>query len=175
MLLVHYLVYFLVVILTLAAVALNVISLPGNWLILLAGLILSACYGWDKPHWAILPVILIILLLAEIIEFASGIVGAKKFGASRAAAWAAVAGTMLGGLIGIPPLAFLLGIDHLIGAVLGAFLGAWIVELIRQRPLKEASLAALGAGLGRGVGIVTKIGAGLVAWVVLTVAAFPWW
>jgi uncharacterized protein YqgC (DUF456 family) len=175
MLILHFLIYFLVIAIALAAIALNVVSLPGNWAIFIAAAILALCYDWSILKWAILALILIILLLAELIEFVSGIVGTRKLGGSRAAAWGAIAGTVIGGIIGIPPLAFLLGIDHLLGAVLGAFLGAWFVELMRQRPLKEATLAALGAGLGRGVGIITKIGAGLLAWIGLVIAAFPLW
>ncbi len=171
--LLHFTFYFLLVLISLAAIVLNILSLPGNWLVLAAALTLSACYHWH--HWEMLPLILIILLLAEVVEFAGGMLGARKFGASRAAAWGAIAGTIIGGLIGIPPLAFLMGLDHLIAALLGAFLGAWMVELIRGRPLKEASLAALGAGLGRGVGLIAKIGCGVFAWFIFAVAAFPGW
>jgi hypothetical protein len=169
----HFTLYLLLLLISLVAIALNILSLPGNWLTLAAAMALSACYGWH--HWIMLPMILIVLLLGEVVEFASGMFGAKTFGASRAAAWGAVGGTIIGGLVGIPPLAFLMGIDHLIAAILGAFLGAWMVELIRGRPLKESSLAALGAGLGRGVGLITKVGGGLFAWLIFAVAAFPLW
>ena len=83
---------------------------------------------------------------------------------------------MLGGLIGIPPLTpIMLGIDHILAAVGGAFLAAWVVELIKQKTMKASLKAALGAALGRGAGLVTKIGGGLAAWVVLVITAQPWW
>ena len=37
----------------------------------------------------------------------------------------------------------------------------------------STSMNVLFTGLGRGVGLVTKIVAGLVAWVLLAIAAFP--
>jgi uncharacterized protein YqgC (DUF456 family) len=172
----YLLVYLLILLVTLAAVFLNIVSLPGNWLVLIAATSLSAWNNWARPPiWALL-VILLILLLAEGVEFLGGMVGAKKFGASNWAAWGAMGGAMIGGLVGIPPLTpVMLGTDHLLAAVLGAFLVALVVELVRKKPLKEASWAALGAGLGRGVGIVSKIAGGLMVWLLLAITAGPWW
>jgi len=168
--------YIFLLLIALAAVALNIVSLPGNWIILAAGTGLSLYHHGHNPHWIFLVVILLILLAAEVMEFLSGMIGARKFGASPAAAWAAIAGAVLGGLVGIPPItAITLGIDHLAAAIAGAFAAAWLVELIQRRPMKAALLGALGAALGRGTGLVTKIGAGLLAWFVLALAAGPWW
>ena len=161
----------LLLLISLAAIALNVVSLPGNWLILAAALAMSIYHGGHRPHWTILVAILVVLLAAELLEFLSGMIGARKFGASKSAAWAAIGGAIFGGLVGIPPLTLVtLGIDHLVAAVAGAFLAAWTVELLKKRPLKQASLAALGAALGRGTGLVAKIGAGILAWVILLLA-----
>ncbi len=119
---------------------------------------------------------LFVLLIAEGLEFLGGLIGARAFGASRAAAWAAIAGAIIGGLIGIPPVTFvMLGTDHLIGAVIGAFLAALLMEFLLKRPVKEAFWGALGAALGRGAGLVTKIGGGLLVWAMLAVAAWPGW
>jgi len=165
------LLYSLLLALALAAIALNIISLPGNWLILAAAIILCLLHNGHQPHWIFLLLILLILLAAELVEFLSGMIGARKFGASKSAAWAAILGAMLGGLIGIPPItAPTLGTDHIFAAVAGAFLAAWLVELLKQKSLKAASLGALGAALGRGTGLVTKIGAGLLAWFILLLA-----
>jgi hypothetical protein len=46
-----------------------------------------------------------------------------------------------------------------------------VAELLKQKQMKAALLAALGAALGRGAGLVAKIGAGLLAWVIL----LGWW
>lgn len=168
--------YLIAIVLSLAAIALNVVSLPGNWVILFAAAALSYYHGGHRPHWGFLVVILVILLAAEAVEFLGGMIGAKTFGASRTASWAAIAGAMLGGLIGIPPVTVpMLGTDHLLAAVAGAFLAAWVVELLKQKSMQDALKAAVGAALGRGAGLVTKIGGGVAAWLVLAVTAFPWW
>ena len=170
------LLYLLVLLISLAGVALNVASLPGNWVMFLAALGLSAWHGWQKPHWMGLLLILVILLLAEVLEFVGGMIGARKFGASKSASWAAIGGALVGGIIGIPPITVaVLGIDHIVCAILGAFIAAWIVELLWQRPMGEATKAATGAALGRGMGILSKIGGGLLVWICLAILAFPWW
>ena len=170
------LLYVLVLLISLAGVALNVASLPGNWVMFLAAISLSAWHGWQKPHWLGLLLILVILLLAEVIEFVGGMIGARQFGASKSASWAAIAGAIIGGIIGIPPITMaVLGIDHIFCAVLGAFIAAWGVELLKQKPMGEATKAATGAALGRGVGILSKIGGGLLVWMCIAILAFPWW
>jgi len=166
-----YMLYALLLILSLAAVALNIISIPGNWIMLLCALLVSWYSHWTAPSLIILAIMLIVLLFGELIEMMGSLVGAKKFGASTLAAWAAIAGGLVGGLLGfmIPiPL-----IGNIIGALLGAFLAAWCVELIRQKPFKAATRAAVGAALGRAVGMSTKVGCGLVVWFALIYFAFP--
>jgi uncharacterized protein YqgC (DUF456 family) len=123
----------------------------------------------------VLLIMLVVLLAAEAVELVSGLVGAQKFGASKAASWAAIPGAMIGALMGVP--AWVLGpfsiLANLVGAVVGAFVAAWIVELIKQRPMGVATRGAVGAALGRGVGIVTKIGCGVVVWLFLAFFGFP--
>ena len=174
MMLLEFAIYILLLLISLPAIALNILSLPGNWLMFLAAVGASSINGWHHPWWPFLLVMLVTLLIAEGIEFLSGMIGARQFGASRLASWAAIAGAMIGGLIGIPPITVpLLGMDHLLGAILGAFLAALIVEALKQKPIHEASKAAMGAAIGRGAGILTKIAAGLVVWIALAIVANP--
>jgi|WetSurMetagenome_2_1015567.scaffolds.fasta_scaffold806823_1 uncharacterized protein len=169
------LLYLTAILFSLAAIVLNVVSLPGNWFILIAAAALSIYHDGHAPHWAFVLVILVILLAAEAVEFLGGMIGAKTFGASRTASWAAIAGALVGGLIGIPPVtAAMLGADHIVGAIAGAFLAAWVVELLKQKSMQDSLKAALGAALGRGAGLVTKIFGGLAAWLVLVITAQPW-
>ena len=56
------LLYLVAILISLAAIALNVVSLPGNWVILLAATALSFYHGGHQPHWVFLLVILVILL-----------------------------------------------------------------------------------------------------------------
>ncbi|HUO08690.1 MAG TPA: DUF456 domain-containing protein [Phycisphaerae bacterium] len=161
--------YTLVLLLSLAGILLNILSLPGNWLIPLLALGLSWRTNWHHPTPAILAAIVAVLTLAELIELAGSLLGAKTFGASKSATWAAIAGAITGALIG-SPLALLGGI---VGAILGAFLAAWLTELIKQRPHKQALKSALGAALGRATGLFIKISFGLATWLALALFAWP--
>ena len=100
--------------------------------------------------------------------------GAKRFGASTAAAWLSLLGGFLGALILGPLLAVALNV---IGPVAGAFLGAFIsvvlYEYRQKQNWREALRAGWGTLLGRVAGIVLKmvVGVGIaaaVAWSVLT-------
>jgi uncharacterized protein YqgC (DUF456 family) len=162
--------YALLLLLSLLGIALNVLSLPGNWLIPLLALAVSWRTHWLHPTPPILLLLVGILAGAELIELAGSVIGAKTFGASKSATWAALAGAILGAILGsllAPPL------GGLIGAILGAFIAAWLTELIKKRPHKQALKSALGAALGRATGLVVKITFGLLAWLILAVAAWP--
>jgi uncharacterized protein YqgC (DUF456 family) len=164
-----YVIYVLLLAISLGAIGLNVFSLPGNRLMAVLALAVSWASGWTapRPWWLLL--IVVVLLIAEGVEFAGSVVGARKFGASKAATWAAMFGAIVGAIVGVPvPL-----VGTVVGALLGAFFAAWLVELMKERTLKAASWAALGAALGRGVGLVAKIGCGLLVWVALAVLAWP--
>ena len=59
------------------------------------------------------------------------------------------------------------GLGAFIGALVGAWLGCLVMELLRGRPGKEAFDAAFGTMMGRFLGTVCKLGTGS-AMVVLT-------
>ena len=101
-------------------------------------------------------------------------IGAKRFGASTAAAWLSLLGGLLGALILGPILAVALNI---IGPIAGAFLGAFISVVLyehrRKQNWREALRAGWGTLLGRVAGIALKVVVGVgmvaaVAWSVLT-------
>src|SRR5437667_205279 len=70
----------------------------------------------------------------------------------------------------LPGTAAMLGADHLLAALLGAFLFALVAELIQRKPFSAAAKAALGAALGRGTGIIIKLIAGFLTWLILLLA-----
>jgi uncharacterized protein YqgC (DUF456 family) len=164
--------YVMLLILCLGAVGLNIVSLPGNWLVFIAAIGWSWAHGWTQPGVYVLAIMLLVLLGAEVLEFLGGMVGARKFGASKTASWMAILGAFIGAILGIYIPVPLVG--SLIGAVLGAFATAWLVELLLQRPMGEATKAAVGAALGRGVGIFVKVGGGLLVWLALALLGGPW-
>lgn len=164
-----YVLYALLLLISLGAIGLNIFSLPGNWVMAVLAVVVSWVSAWKAPPPGWLVLIVLVLVIAEAVEFAGSLVGARTFGASKSATWAAMFGAIAGALIGVPvPL-----IGSVIGALVGAFFAAWVVELMQERPLKAASWAALGATLGRGFGLVAKIACGLLVWVVLAVMAWP--
>ena len=98
--------------------------------------------------------------------------GAKRFGASTAAAWLSMLGGFLGAVILGPFLAVVLNV---LGPVVGVLIGAFISVVLYERHQKQTWQDALRAGwgtlLGRVAGIVIKmvVGAAMVAAVVWSV------
>lgn len=154
-----------VLFLIITAFALHVFGLPANWLII------AILWVWDllSPD-ASIPVRTYALfigaaVLGECVEFGLQILGARKYGASSAGNWGAIGGAIAGAILGAP---FFLGLGALAGAVIGAYFGCLGVELLNHRPAHEARQAAMGAMLGKVLGMAVKIGIG----VVLLVQAF---
>jgi uncharacterized protein len=149
---------------------LDLLGLPGNWL-MVAGTLLVA---WLKPGmfsvWTLVA-ISIVAAAGEALELISGALGARKGGAGRRGA----VGALLGGFIGAVAGTFLIVIPvlgSLIGACVGAGLGALILELSGGREFRASLHAGVGAGVGRVLGTVIKLAAGILLWLVIAVAAF---
>lgn len=154
------------------------LGLPGTWLIALTtGLI--AWWRWDPlapaAHQFIgIPTLILLVLLAiigEFIEFFAGVAGARAGGASRTGAFAAVIGTLFGGVIGtfIIPIPL---IGSLIGACGGAALATMLAEIAIGRTEQDAVRAGVGAGVGRLKGTLAKIAVGAMMWLLTAIAIF---
>jgi uncharacterized protein YqgC (DUF456 family) len=143
----------------------HIFGLPANWIII------AILWGWDwMTPGVTIPVSTYLVYLGiaffgECIEFGLQAFGARKYGASRSGNWGAIGGAIAGAIFGAP---FFLGLGALVGAVLGAYLGCLVIELMNGRPSVEARRAALGAMLGKVMGLSVKIGIG----VILLVQAF---
>jgi uncharacterized protein YqgC (DUF456 family) len=147
------------------------VGLPGVWaMLILTGLV--AWWRWDEGMFSlwVLGLALALALLAELLEFVAGVAGTKKFGGTGWGMAGALGGGLLGGLAGtllIPiPLA-----GTLIGAVVGAGLGAAAGEASRGKDRDFCVRSAVGAGVGRFVGTIIKLGLGGLVWLILTIAA----
>jgi len=136
-------------------------ALPGAPLIF-AGVLAIA---WADDFTRIgLPGLLTVGTLAVIIsvvDYTAGLVGAKRFGASR---WG-VLGAFLGLLAGLPFTPF--------GLVLGPMIGAVLLEYLREPDFQRASRVGFGTLLGFVVGTAVKyalafvlIGMAILAWFV---------
>lgn len=137
----------------------HVFGLPANWFIIA----ILAIWAWLSPD-ADIPLTTFVIyslaaLFGEAVEFALQAFGARKYGASRSGNWGAIGGAVLGAILGAP---LLFGLGALFGAVGGAYLGCLGVELWKKRPLAEARRAAMGAMLGKVMGMAVKIGIGIV-------------
>ncbi len=154
------------------------LGLPGTWLMVITTA-LVAWWKWpadstvDPPMIGIgvLAAIMVLAALAEVLELVAGVLGAKATGAGRRGSIGALAGGLIGALVGT----FLIPIPllgSLLGACVGAGLGAWGLELSGGRRQLAALKAGIGAGVGRFVGTVVKLTAGVLIWLVVAIAAF---
>ena len=120
-------------------------AIPGAPL-LFAGFLLAA---WAEDFAFVGPWTLVILGslagLTYAVDFASGVFGASRFGASRRGMVGAALGAVAGLFFGIP------------GVLLGPFVGAVLGELSARRKLEEAGRAGLGASLGMALGAAAKL------------------
>lgn len=153
---------------------LNLVSLPGNWL--LAGLV--SLWALAGPHAAtenlgtLFFVALFGLAVAgEVVEYATQIWGAKKYGSSGKATVAGMIGTIAGAILGAP---FLFGLGAIFGALAGAWLGTFTAErLLAARSVPVAAHAANGALVGRFLGMVVKFGLGITMMALTATAVWP--
>jgi len=160
------------VVLNLVWLALNLLALPGNWLIV-ASTVAVAAVNWEAGMFSIWTLLAILLLAVagELAELLAGVMGSRKAGASRRGTWGALLGGVLGAILGT----FLIPIPalgSLVGACGGACLGAWGLELSAGRAMKASAKSAAGAGIGRFLGTVGKILVGVVMWLIVAVAAY---
>lgn len=125
-------------------------ALPGPPL-LLGGLFLAA---WAEDFTPVgtgtLVVLSLLCVLALVLDFVAGALGAKRYGASGAAVTGALVGAVVGIFLG--PL----------GLLIGPFAGAMLGELATGRPWQQAGRAGVGATLGMLLGIVAKVVIGIV-------------
>lgn len=157
---------------------LNLLTLPGNWL-MVATTMLLAWWQWDAAKAAgdqmfSIPTLVAIVALAalgEVVEFFAGVAGARKAGSTR---WGS-AGALLGGIVGAVAGTFVIPVPvlgSLIGACAGACLGAWGMELLGGREMRPSIRAGIGGGVGRLGGTVLKSFLGVLIWIIVAVAAF---
>lgn len=152
--------------------ALNLVGLPGNWLIVLGTALFAYLLREQAAiHPATLISILGLAVLGEVLEFALGAAGAAKSGGSRRGALGAIVGAIVGGVIGTVAIPIPL-IGSILGACGGAFVGAMSLELSGGRRVGHAVQIGRGAAVGRFWGTVAKLGVGAVMWVIAAIAAF---
>lgn len=142
-----------------AALLLVPLGLPGTW-IMLAVVAAGAVAG--EVGWATVVGLGLLLAAAEAAEFFLVKAAAERHGGSPSAFWGAVAGGILGVVVGAPvPV-----VGSLVAGVAGTFVGAFAVSLWRTRKARSAARVGWGAVLGRAASAAVKTAAGIVVLVV---------
>lgn len=129
------------------------LGFPGTVIIFAAVVLYALFTGFSKIELKVIFILLFISVLAEILDFAIGVMGAVKFGASKEGVLFSIIGGFLCAIIMTP---VFYGIGAIAGSFLGGFIGIVIYETIKQSRLKPAFRAGYGAIAGRFAGMLVK-------------------
>ncbi|MCX5690557.1 MAG: DUF456 family protein [Planctomycetota bacterium] len=153
---------------SLIGIALTLVTLPGIWLALLSAVAIQAWLPGTFSWWT-LGICAALALSGELLEFAASAAGAAKGGASKKGALGAIAGSLLGAIVGsffIPP------IGTIIGAVLGAGAAVvWVEMALNSRSMSAAAKAGTGAAAGRLLATILKTGIAIIVAAMLITGA----
>ena len=120
--------------------------LPGPFLIFLAGVLHTVLRPESGMGWPGIALLAVLLVVAYAIDFFSGILGARWFGASRWGLWGVFLGGVIGLFFGLP------------GLILGPLAGGFAFEMLfAKMELKPAAKSTWGTLLGTGVGLVARV------------------
>lgn len=120
--------------------------LPGTTIILAAAVMHHFALGEERSvGWWTLGGLVVLTIISHVLDFVSGAMGAKKFGATR---WGAIGG-ILGALVGI--------FFGLPGIFFGPLAGVLIGELLGGKGLLPAGRSTWGTLIGTTVGMVAKL------------------
>jgi len=132
----------------------TMMGLPGNILIVIAGLSYGYYENFAHIDYATLVIIVGAFIISELIEFVAGVIGARKEKASKRGMVAAFVGTIIGSIGGTMIL-------PVIGTLLGAFAGAAVstilAEYSKTKDIKLAKRVGIGVVKGQFVGMVIKV------------------
>lgn len=121
-------------------------ALPGTPLIFLAALGYGIYEGFSQVTPAALSILFVLMVISLAVDYFAGVLGAKKYGASRYGTW----GSFIGGVAGVI-------MFSLPGLLIGPFLGAVTGEFISGRKPDEAFKVGLGTVLGLAGGAFVKL------------------
>jgi len=131
-----------------------IFSLPGTFFIVIFNLLYQLIDPVAGINWQLIMWLLLISICLELLEFIITAWSSKRYGASNQGTAAAIAGSVIGAIVGtgIFPVA-----GSLLGAIGGAFIGAFAVDLIRTGDTKRAFQSGIGALTGSVGGKMIKI------------------
>ena len=147
------------------SLAINLLSLPGNWLMVLNLCLFLLAFGDPvaAPDWTTLLVVLVLAIIGEVVEVFGGSAMAAKSGSSRRAMLLSLVVSMIGSVAGtfvIPIPVIGAAIGAIAGAALGAFAGAWLGEAWIGSDWPTRKAISMSAMKGRMLGMVGKLAVG---------------
>ncbi len=132
--------------------------LPSIPLIWAGVLIYAVCDGFENISWFLVLIFGVLTILSVILDYFGGVIGAKKYGATK---WGLI-GSVIGGIAG-----FFMG--GIVGLIFGPFFGAVLLELVFGKDLRGAFKSGVGTLVGFLGGAIAKLAIG-----VIMIGVFLW-
>jgi uncharacterized protein YqgC (DUF456 family) len=152
-----------------AVLLLNVVGLPGNWVLLALAGGYALLTGMERIGWGTLGIIAGLALLAEALELVVGLAYTAKRGATRRGTLGAFVGGLAGAILTAsvaPPL------GPMLGAFGGTFAGAFLFEYAGERRHEDALRAGRAAFVGRVLAAGVKFTCGFWMWALFAYRLF---
>jgi uncharacterized protein len=131
--------------------------LPGTLLIFVGTLV--NFFTLHSIGWPTVIGLTFLMLLAQALDFMSGAVGGKWFGATRWGAIGGILGAVVGIFFGLP------------GIILGPLIGALFGELLSGQGILPAGKSSWGTFLGTTAGLIGKVLIGVLMVILFTISA----
>lgn len=138
--------WLVMIIMVIGALGTLVPVIPGTPLIFLAALGYGFYEGFQRVTPGLLLILFSLMLIAFAIEYFSGVIGAKKYGATKYGSW----GAFIGGVFGVI-------LFNIPGLVVGPFLGAVIGEVISGKQINPALKVGFGTFVGMAGGAILEL------------------
>lgn len=125
--------------------------IPSTPLIWLGVFIYAVCDGFKSIGWSLLLIFGLLTILSVVLDYFGGVIGAKKYGATK---WGLI-GSVIGGIAG-----FFMG--GIIGLIFGPFFGAVLLELVFDKDFTKAFKSGVGTLVGFLGGAIAKLVIGVI-------------
>ena len=168
----HWTYYIILIALMLAGLFLNILGLPGLWLMVISYVGYAFLTGWDVyVGWPSVLAVVVLALGAELVEFLAGAAGSAAAGGRKRGMAGAIIGGIVGGIVGTGVIPIPI-VGTIIGACAGAFVGAFALEYA-DKDADHAMRVGIGAAKGRFWGIVWKSLFGIAMFLVAGLSGLP--